>query len=350
MITKKHKATIAAAVMIPALLLGACGKKSDSEGGSTDAKADTEVSGKIVVSGSSTVEPISAAVREEFIAQNDQVDIKVDGPGTGDGFKLFCDGETDISDASRPIKEEEATACADKGIEFIELKIGIDGLSVITPESDKLECLSFEDLYSLIGPESEGVDTWQAAQPLAEELGSKTEFPDENLVITGPGAESGTYDSFVEIALKGIEETRAEEGKITEDQIGTTRPDYSASPDDNAIIEGVAGDPGGLGWVGFAFADQAEGVNLVPIAAEANGDCVAPNPETIQDGSYPLSRDLYIYVNADKAKSNKALAAFVDFYLEGLDAFVEGADYIPLKDDAATLTTWEDRTTGTQAG
>ena len=347
MFTKKHKATIAAAVMVPALLLGACGKKSDSDGGTSNAKADTAVSGKIVVSGSSTVEPISAAVREEFIAQNDKVDIKVDGPGTGDGFKLFCEGDTDISNASRPIKDEEATACKDKGIEFIELKIGIDGLSVITPSSDKIKCLSFEDLYALIGPESEGFDTWQAAQPLAKELGSKTTLPDENLVITAPCAESGTYDSFLEIAIKGISETRAEEGKITEDQIGTSRPDYSASPDDNAILEGVAGDPGGLGWVGFAFADQADGVNLVPVAKEAGGDCVAPTPETIQDGSYPLSRSLYIYVNAAKAKSNKALASFVDFYLEGLDGFVEGADYIPLKDDAPTNKVWTDRTTGT---
>lgn len=350
MISKKRQASLAAALLVPAVLLGACGKKTDSDGASKDAPAaDTAVSGSINISGSSTVEPITALVREDFIAQNDKVKINVDGPGTGDGFKLFCEGETDISDASRPIKDEEAAACKDKGIEFIELKVGIDGLSVITNQDNKLECLSFEDLYALTGPESEGFKKWSDAQSLAKELGSKTTLPSENLVVTAPGAESGTYDSFVELALKGISETRAEAGKITEDQVGTARADYSAQPDDNAIIESASTDPGGFGWVGFAFADQAEGVKLMPIAKEAGGDCVEPTSESIQDGSYPLSRDLYIYVNAAKAKSNKAIPAFVDFYLDGLDGFVTSADYIALADDAPTLATWKARTVGTQA-
>ena len=151
MISKKHQASLAAVLIIPALLLGACGKKSDDEGSSssgdqTEATADASVSGSVTVSGSSTVEPITNFVREDFIAQNDQVEISVDGPGTGDGFKLFCDGETDISDASRPIKEEEAATCEENGIEFIEIPVAIDGLSVIVPESDPLECLSFADL------------------------------------------------------------------------------------------------------------------------------------------------------------------------------------------------------------
>ncbi|WP_421121014.1 phosphate ABC transporter substrate-binding protein PstS family protein [Aquihabitans daechungensis] len=349
MISKKRQASVAAALFVPVLLLGACGPKTDdpdSSGGSSS----SDLSGEVVVSGSSTVAPISNAVREAFIAENGDVDVTVDGPGTGDGFKLFCDGETDISDASRPIKEEEATTCEENGIEFIELPVAIDGLSVITAEDNPLDCLNYADLYALTGPESEGFDSWTDAQDLASELGSDTEFPDENLVVTAPGSESGTYDSFIELVLAGTGEARLEEGKIEEDQAETTRADYSASPDDNVIIEGVSGDPGGLGWVGFAFADQAEGVKLMPIAEEPGGDCVEPSAETIQDGSYPISRTLYIYVNKAKAEDNPAVGAFVDAYLADLTTFVEGADYIPLADEAPTQETWESKTVGTTAG
>ena len=347
MISKKQRASLAAALIVPAVLLGACGSKSDDASSSDAPAADTEASGSIDISGSSTVEPITALVAEEFMGQNSNVDITVDGPGTGDGFELFCSGETDISDASRPIKEEEAAACEDAGVEFIELKIGIDGLSVITAESNPLECLSFQDLYALVGPESEGFGKWTDAQEIATALGSDTEFPDENLVVTAPGSESGTFDSFVELVIESAGEARVESGDITEDEVAAARPDYSAQPDDNAIIEGVSTDPGGLGWVGFAFADQADGVKLMPVTAEANGECVAPSHETIQDGSYPISRALYIYVNKAKAEENEGLTAFVDFYLAGLTDFVEASDYIALESDADTLDIWENRTVGT---
>lgn len=351
MITKKRQASLAAALLVPALLLSACGSDSADDGGdASSATADTEVSGSIAISGSSTVEPISALAAEDFMGQNGNVDISVEGPGTGDGFEKFCNDETDISNASRAIKEEEIEACAANGVEFIELKIGIDGLSVITPESNPLECLSFQDVYALVGPESEGFSSWTDAQDLAAELGSDTEFPDENLVVTAPGAESGTFDSFIELVTEPVAEGRLEEGAITEDEVATVRDDYSASPNDNAIIEGVTSDSGGLGWVGFAFADLAEGVKLMPVSEEPGGDCVEPTAETIQDGSYPVSRPLFFYVNAAKAEENEALAAFVDFHLEGLAEFVEAADYIPLADDAETLSAWTDRTTGTREG
>ncbi|MEO6629795.1 MAG: substrate-binding domain-containing protein [Aquihabitans sp.] len=345
MISNKHRTTIAGALVIPALLLGACTQKKDAAASGPGAAAS--VTGQIIVSGSSTVAPISNLVREDFIAKNPKVDIVVDGPGTGDGFKLFCQGDTDISDASRPIKAEEVDACKAAGVEFIELKIGIDGLSVITPESNPLDCLSFADLYALAGTESEGFKKWIDAQPLAKELGSKTVFPKENLVITAPGTESGTYDSFVEIVLASAGKPRVEAGNVTKDEGGQARADYSSSPDDNAIIEGVAGEPGGLGWVGFAFADQADGVKLMPVAKEAGGDCVAPSTATIQDGTYPISRNLFIYVNKAKAEKSKALNAFVDFYLKGLTGFVEAADYIALDDSASTAKIWADRTAGT---
>ena len=314
-------AAVAAALLLTA---SACGNDNTDEATETEAEADTSVEGSISISGSSTVEPISTAAAEAFSGQNSNVDISVEGPGTGDGFEKFCGGETDISDASRPIKEEEAQICADAGIEFIELEVGIDGLSVITAEDNALECLSFADLYALVGPEAEGVDNWTGAAEVASALGSSTEFPDENLVVTAPGEESGTYDSFIEIVIEAAAEPRVESGDITEDEAASVRSDYSSSANDNTIIEGVS--------------------------AEPDGECVAPTSETIQDGSYPISRSLYIYVNAANAEENEALAAFVDFYLEGLTGFVEGADYIALADDAATTTTWEDRTTGTTAG
>jgi phosphate transport system substrate-binding protein len=351
LITKKRQASLAAALLVPALLLSACGSDSEDDGGdASSATADTEVSGSIAISGSSTVEPISALAAEDFMGQNGNVSISVEGPGTGDGFELFCNGETDISDASRAIKEEEIEACEANGIEFIELKVAIDGLSVITAESNPLECLSYQDLYALVGPESEGFGSWTDAQELAAELGSSTEFPDENLVVTAPGAESGTFDSFVELVIEEAGAARVEAGAISEDDVAAVRDDYSASPNDNVIIEGVSTDPGGLGWVGFSFADQAEGVKLMPVTAEADGECVEPTAETIQDGSYPISRPLFIYVNAGKAEESDALAAFVDFYLEGLTDFVEAADYVALEDAAETTDAWENRTTGTREG
>lgn len=340
-------ATVATALLLTA---SACGNDNsdDATSDATVPEEQADLSGSIAISGSSTVEPISIAVREAFVAQADGVDVTVEGPGTGDGFELFCGGETDIADASRPINEEELAACESGGVEFIELEIGLDGIAVITAEDNPVECLSFADLYALFGPESEGFATWADAQDLATELGSETELPDENLVITAPGEESGTYDSFIEIALGDIAEAQLEAGAIEEDVAESLRADYSANANDNTIVEGVSAEAGGLGFVGFAFADQAEGVKLMPIAAEAGGDCVEPTLESIQDGSYPISRSLYIYVNAAKVDENEALGPFVDFYLEGLTGFVEGTDYVALDDQGPTDTLWADKTTGTQ--
>ncbi len=321
------------------------GETSAAAGETPDYSA---LEGEIVVTGSSTVEPISALVAEAFDGlTGGNVAVSVDGPGTGDGFKTFCAGEADIADASRAIKEEEAAACADSGIEFVELAVAIDGLSVITSPENALECLSFADLYALIGPESEGVDNWADARALAAELGSTTTFPDLDLAITAPGEESGTYDSFYELALKKIGDARVEEGlaplDANDDPI-KTRADYQSSPNDNVIIEGIGGDEGSLGWVGFAFADEnRDTVKLLGIDKANDGTCVAPDATTIADGSYPLARTLYIYVNTTEAATNPALSAFVDYYLsdEGI-ANVEAADYVPLPTDQldATRAAW----------
>ncbi len=310
------------------------------------AGASGDLSGEVNVSGSSTVEPITALVAELFAEENPDVAVRVDGPGTSDGFELFCAGETDINDASRPIDEEEIATCQQDGVEYVELYVGIDGLSVITSkDNDDVTCLSFADLYALVGPESEGVTNWADASALAQELGGKGDFPDADLDITAPGEESGTYGSFIEIALADPAEARVETGAITEEQAEATRPDYQSSGNDNTIIEGVAGADASLGWVGFAFArENSDRVKSLKIEDE-DGKCIAPKPRTIRNGTYPLSRPLFIYVNTASAAENPALAGFVDFYLsdDGIAA-VEEANYveIPDADLEETRTAWED--------
>ena len=300
------------------------------------------VSGSITVSGSSTVEPISTGVAELLKESNPDFNYTIEGPGTGDGFKRFCAGEVDIADASRKIKPEgEADVCAAAGIEYVELQIAYDGITVMTsPENTAIECLSFADLYALIGPESTGFENWSDAQALATELGSTVTYPEASLDITGPGEESGTFDSFVELVLAGIGGDRGQEDP--------TRPDYVASANDNAIIEGITTSASSLGWVGFAFAEEnADVIKELTVSKEPGGDCVAPTAETIADGSYPISRSLYIYVDKAKAAANPAVAAFVDFYLTDgtISTVLETVPYVNLPADvlAETRSAWEAR-------
>jgi phosphate transport system substrate-binding protein len=310
-----------------------------------DAPSAPAVSGTITVSGSSTVEPISTGVAELLKESNADFNYTIEGPGTGDGFKRFCTGETDISDASRKIKDEEAATCQAAGIDYIELQIAFDGITVMTsPENTAIECLSFPDLYALVGPESQGFKKWSDAQALGSELGTKLTYPDANLDITGPGEESGTYDSFVEIVLDKLADPR---GKIDPATKHTaTRPDYVASANDNTIIENIAGSPSSLGWVGFAFAEEnSDKVKELGISKDAGGDCITPSAETIADGTYPISRSLYIYVNKAKAASNPAIVGYVDYYLADgtISTVLETVPYVKLPADtlAATRTAWD---------
>ncbi len=203
--------------LLPAIVLtlglaaAACGSDGGDAGPADGSAADepatdgamAEVEGEVNISGSSTVEPMSVRAAELFEEVAPDVIVNVDGPGTGDGFQLFCAGETDISDASRQIKDEEAATCAEAGIEYIELEVGIDGITVMTnPANETVDCVNFGDLYSLFGPESEGFSNWSDAQALADEVGGSLTMPDASLDITVPGTESGTYDSFGRVGAR----------------------------------------------------------------------------------------------------------------------------------------------------
>ena len=306
------------------LVAAACG---GSENGSAAGSGSSN--GNIVISGSSTVEPISIIVAEEFKKTNPDVNTSVSGPGTGDGFKLFCSGDADIADASRTIRESEAQDCESNGIEFVELKVGIDGIAVMSGPRNPIECLSFPDLYSLVGPESIGFSTWADANNLNSEVGGAGDLPDAELAITGPGEESGTFASFIEIALEDLAEERGQDA--------TTRPDYQSSANDNVIIENISGSDTSFGWVGFAFAEENKDIiKVISISEEEGGECITPTPETIADNTYPISRDLFIYVNTINAASNPALVEFIDSYMDfGLNTAVKQAKYVPL--DSASL-------------
>lgn len=332
-INAKTPALLLSAMACLALVAGACGGNggtSDDTGSagsvSNTANAATDISGTVNISGSSTVEPISVRVAELFSDIASNVNVNVDGPGTGDGFKLFCSGETDISDASRQIKDSEAEDCAANGVSWVELRVGIDGIAVMTnADNDLVDCVNFEDLYALIGPESQSFGSWSDASALAAQLGSASNLPDAGLDIYGPGEESGTFDSFVELVIEDIADGRGQDV--------TTRPDYSANADDNLILQGIQSDDASLGWVGFAHAANASNVKLLEI--DGGNGCVAATPDTIASGSYPISRSLYIYVNRDRAAQNPAIGAYVDHYMSvGLDQAVSEVGYVELTEAA----------------
>ena len=326
-------------VAVLSVTVAACGTADGDDVTITNGGGE---SGQIVISGSSTVEPITARVAEAFGAMNPDVAISVDGPGTSDGFVLFCNGETDVSDASRAITEEELATCQGNGVEPIEVKVAIDGLSVLTSvNNDAVSCLAFSDLYALLGIESTGFANWSDANELAAELGApNAPYPDVPLSVTAPGEESGTFDSFVEIVLEDIAEERGQDPN--------PRPDYVASPNDNVIIEGISGNDTSLGWVGYAFYVENQDV-VKALAVDGGEGCVEPTPETIASNDYPISRPLFIYVDANKLDAKPELVEFVDYYLsdEGL-AEVGNAGYVDLAPEEIEewRANWEARNVG----
>ncbi|MEX2420969.1 MAG: substrate-binding domain-containing protein, partial [Actinomycetota bacterium] len=238
----------------------------------------------------------------------------------------------------------EVDACKANGFDYVELEIGLDGLSVVGNPASPVDCLSFGDLYALLGPESSRFTTWSDADALATELGGYDSFPDEPLTIVAPGEESGTYGSFIDLAIKSIAEERGQ----PDDQL---RAGYQSSGDDNVIIENAEGTNGALGFVGFSHADSA-GDKVKEFEIDGGDGCVAPSRDTVIDGSYPLPRSLYIYVSEQAMADNPTVKPFVDFYLsaDGL-ASVEQVDYVSLPPDRidATRSAWTSATRGTGA-
>jgi len=319
------------------LVAAACGGSDGISGDGGDGGNAADLAGSLSISGSSTVEPITSLVAENFQSNNPGVDIVVNGPGTSDGFALFCNGETDINDASRQIKDEEIAVCQEAGIDLIELAVAKDALTVVGNPDNPIDCLSLGDLYALFGPESQGFESWSDANALAQEVGGNGGFPGSPLTIVAPGEESGTYGSFIDLATKSIAEERGQ------DPDDVLRPDYQISADDNVIIDNAQGTPGGLGFVGFSYAQNSGGA-VKEFQVDNGAGCVAPSVDTVNEGTYPLGRTLFIYVSKQKLAGNDALKAFVDFYLsdEGIAA-VTAVQYIalPASDLEASRAVWD---------
>jgi len=281
--------------------------------------ARAAVEGTISLDGSSTVYPISEAVAEEFQKVNPKAKVTVGISGTGGGFKKFCSGETDISDASRPIKPTEVEACKAKGIEYIELPIAYDGLAVmVNPKNDWASCMTVKELKTLWEPEAQSkVSKWSQVRP---------GWPDKDIHLFGPGVDSGTYDYFTE-ATVGKEHS--------------SRGDFQSSEDDNVLVQGIANDPLALGFFGFAYYEENRNkLKLLGIddeKAEDGAGCIQPSAETVEKGTYqPLSRPLFIYVKKSVA-TNPPIKAFVQYYLQNAQKLVREVGYIPFPSDAYKL-------------
>jgi phosphate transport system substrate-binding protein len=260
---------------------------------------------QITIDGSSTVYPITLAVAEEFNIDNPDAQVSVAFSGTGGGFKKFCAGETQVNDASRPIKQEEIDLCAAAGIEYVEFQVAIDGLTVVVnPENDWVTCLTTAQLK----------DLWQPDPRANFWIDFDASWPMEEIQLYGPGTDSGTFDYFTEAIV----------GKA-----GESRSDYFPSEDDTTLVQGVEGDKNALGYFGFAYYLE-EGSKLKALEVDGGEGCVAPTAETVADGSYkPLSRPLFIYVSTKALSENPNLAAFVEFYLsEEARELISGTGYV----------------------
>lgn len=291
------------------LFLAACG--GDDDGSSSDGGGSDSVSGEIVVDGSSTVQPLTAAAGELFKQENADVNVSVGTAGTGGGFEVFCQGSTDISDASRPIEDEEAAACEKEGIDYTELLVATDALTVVvSAENDFVDCLTTDQLKTIWEPKAEGkITTWDQVDP---------SFPSDDIELYGPGTDSGTFDYFTDV-INGEE--------------GASRTDYNASEDDNVLVQGVQGSANALGYFGFTYYEE-NADTLKAVEVDSGGGCVAPSAEAAQDGTYtPLSRPLFIYVSNQAAADKPQVKAFVDFYAENVTPIAEAAQYIPLNDE-----------------
>jgi phosphate transport system substrate-binding protein len=289
--------------------IAACGDDDDSSGGG-------DLSGDISIDGSSTVEPFAQAAGELFKEENSGVDTSVGAAGTSGGFEKFCAGETDISDASRPIEPEEEKLCQDRGVEYTEVQVANDGIAIVTNPEVAISCLTVDQLAQLWEPDSKITNYSQ----LGEDAETGEPLPDVDVSLYGPGTDSGTFDYFTE-------EIVGEEG--------ASRDDYQPSEDDNVLVQGVAGDSGGSGYFGFSYYEQnMDQLNLVSV--DSGDGCIAPSAETIQDGSYtPLARPLFMYPAA-KALERPEVEGFMNYVVDSYDTIAEAALIVPMDETQAS--------------
>ena len=286
-----------------ALGVAACGDDDDDDGGGNDSGGGN-VSGEIAIDGSSTVFPFAQAAAEQFQTENPDVRITVGQSGTGGGFEKFCSGETDISNASRPIDSaEEVPLCEKDGVTYKELEVAADGIAVVTNPALEVECLTTDQLKQI----------WESGSKVSRLADVDSSLPDAELSLYGPGTDSGTFEFFTE-TINGEE--------------GNTRKDYQPSEDDNVLVQGVEGDQGGLAYFGHSYAEQnKDRLNVVQV--DGGKGCVEPTTETIQSGDYaPLSRPLFMYPS-EKALQKPEVKAFMDFVLENADPIAETALIVP---------------------
>lgn len=316
----RHSTVVRASVTAVALLaLSACGSDSPAEETTTDTadaggeagEGGESLSGDIVVDGSSTVTPLTEPAAELFMEENPEVRVSVGTSGTGGGFEKFCNGETDVSMASRQITEEEIAACEEAGITYEELGVANDGLAIaVNPQNDWASCMTVEEL-SAAWQDGSTAQTWSDLNP---------DYPDEPLELYGPGTDSGTFDYFTE-AING------EEGNI--------RQDYNdIGEDDNSAIVGVSGSVGAMAFVPLSFVLEAgDQVKAIEVENEA-GECVAPSNETVQSGDYnPLGRELFIYPKGESITNKPEVRAFAEFHVNNSEAISEAAGFIPLTEE-----------------
>lgn len=303
-------------------LVGCGGGESDGD----------QLSGRVQIDGSSTVFPLTEAVAEEFMKKHPRARVTVGVSGTGGGFSKFVRQETDINNASRPISPSEGKLAEKNGVPYIELPVSYDGLAVIVhPENDWVECLTVDELRAIWEPNS-SIERWNDI---------RSDFPDRPISLYGPGTDSGTYDYFT-AAVLGEE--------------GASRSDFTASEDDNVLVQGVGGDRSSLGFFGLAYYENnANKLKLIAVDNENPDDgkgCIEPSAETVNNGTYqPLSRPEFIYVNANQA-DEPAVRAFVEFYLNNAGELAREVGYVPLSDAAYQLglKRFQQRITGSMFG
>ncbi|HET8683946.1 MAG TPA: PstS family phosphate ABC transporter substrate-binding protein [Micromonosporaceae bacterium] len=295
--TAAGAALVALALAGTAALAGCGGSDNGAAGG---------LAGPVLVDGSSTVAPLSKAAADIYREEEPRVNITVGTSGTGGGFEKFCKGETDVSNASRPIKGSEKAACAAANIAYTELVVANDALTVVVNKANTwAECLTIAQLKK-VWDQGSKVRGWKEVDP---------SFPDQRLDLFGPGTDSGTFDFFT-AAVNGQEDR--------------SRADYTASENDNVLVQGVAGSTGGLGYFGYTYFEE-NADKLKAVKVDGGSGCVAPSVAAAQDGSYrPLSRPLYIYVSNQAMTGKPQVRSFVEFYAAHIDEIVEEARYVPL--------------------